>query len=200
VRIVCGLVTSVAALWSGRNLRRRLGGDYGWGDEAVRTASTGSREAKVRHLYDAYGPALLGYLRRLTRDYHGGEDLAQETMLRAFLHADRLWPDEAAQRGWLFRVARNLALTSFARPAVLVDLEAATQESVADPANHVVAYVDLARSLRRLSPAQRRVFYELFYRDRTVAEAASALRVSPSTVRTHLDFGLRRLRRDLPDL
>jgi RNA polymerase sigma-70 factor (ECF subfamily) len=163
------------------------------------TASTASREAKVRHLYDAYGPALLGYLRRLTRDYHGGEDLAQETMLRAFLHADRLWPDEAAQRGWLFRVARNLALTSFARAAVLVDLEAATERSVAaDPANEVVAHLDVAHSVRRLSPAQRRVLYELFYRDRTVAEAASALRVSPSTVRTHLDFGLRRLRRDLP--
>lgn len=157
------------------------------------------RNAKVRHLYDAYGPALLGYLRRLTRDYHGGEDLMQETMLRAFLHADRLWPDESAQRGWLFRVARNVARTNFARVA-LVDLADDTHHcNVADPTNEVAMQLDVARGVRRLSPTQRHVFYEVFYLDHSVAQVATTLRVTQSTVRTHLDVGLRKLRRSLGD-
>jgi DNA-directed RNA polymerase specialized sigma24 family protein len=57
--------------------------------------------------------------------------------------------------------------------------------------------VDVVRNLRRLSPSQRRVIYELLDRDRSVAEASGALQVTTSTVRTHLDVGLRRLRRNL---
>ena len=125
----------------------------------------------------------------------------QETMLRAFLNADRLWPDESAQRGWLFRVARNLALTSFARVAAVVDLEDETRHSfVADPTNELAMQLDVARGVRSLSPTQRSVFYEVFYLDHSVAQAATALRVTQSTVRTHLDVGLRRLRRSLGDI
>jgi DNA-directed RNA polymerase specialized sigma24 family protein len=45
----------------------------------------------------------------------------QETMLRAFLYADRLWTDDAAQRRWLFRVRHNVAVTNFAKADLVVE-------------------------------------------------------------------------------
>src|SRR5262249_26450519 len=54
---------------------------------------------------------LLDYARRLIGDPHRAEDIVQETLLRAWLSAPRLWVDRpAAVRAWLFRVARNLAI------------------------------------------------------------------------------------------
>lgn len=160
-----------------------------------------TRDAAVRELFLAHRGSLLSYLSRLVNDFHRREDAVQETMLRAHLHADRLWPDDKARRAWLFRVGRNVAIdqasSASQRMVPMGGVEEFLAGSTADPAPELAIRLDLVRAVRRLSPAQRRVVFEVYYQGHTVASAAAALGVSPSTASTHLSTALQRLRSQL---
>lgn len=58
--------------------------------------------------------ALLRYARTVTRDEATAEDLVQETLARALERSDSL-SDPGALRGWLFRIAHNLAVDHYRR-------------------------------------------------------------------------------------
>lgn len=65
----------------------------------------------MRRLYDHHAPALKGYVTALLGgDRHGAEDVVQETVLRAWRHADKLDGSADTFRPWLFRVARRLVI------------------------------------------------------------------------------------------
>ncbi len=65
----------------------------------------------LAELYLTHRKPLLEYARRLTGDPHRAEDVVQETLLRAWLHAATLWVDQpSAIRAWLYRVTRNIAV------------------------------------------------------------------------------------------
>jgi RNA polymerase sigma-70 factor, ECF subfamily len=57
----------------------------------------------------------------------------------------------------------------------------------------------LADALRALKPAHRQVLVELYYRDRSVAEAAAVIGVPEGTVKSRTYFALRALRRALEE-
>jgi RNA polymerase sigma-70 factor (ECF subfamily) len=164
-------------------------------------APQAAQDAAVRELFLAHGGSLLSYLSRLVNDFHRREDAVQETMLRAHVHADRLWPDDRARRAWLFRVGRNVAIdqasSASQRIVPMGDVEEFLTGSTADPAPELVTRLDVARAIRKLSPAQRRVVFEVYYQGHTVASAAATLGVSPSTASTHLSMALRRLKSQL---
>ena len=75
-----------------------------------------NEEGNERYWDDAYrrhGGALLGYLRRLSRDGALAEEHLQETFERA-LHSPRRVP-AAELRPWLYRIATNLVVDSARR-------------------------------------------------------------------------------------
>ena len=159
--------------------------------------STAADDLATR-LYAAHGRSLRRYADRLVGDPDRGEDLVQETLLRAWQYADRLVDDEAARRGWLFRVVHNMAVDDLrarrARPTeVPVDVEAA----VGDGTDQVLTAIEVNRALRELRPEHRAVLVEIFYRGRTTDEAARALRIPHGTAKSRLFYGLRHLRRRL---
>ena len=68
-----------------------------------------SPEAEVVHLFDELRNRLLRYLLALGLSAHDGEEIIQEVFLLLFQHLRCGKPRENL-RGWVFRVARNLAL------------------------------------------------------------------------------------------
>lgn len=68
----------------------------------------------IAQLYDAYTPALLRYLKRLTGSREEAEELVQEAFLKALRHWEQLETNTNAH-AWLFRIARNAAYDSFRR-------------------------------------------------------------------------------------
>lgn len=154
--------------------------------------------AVVHDLFLAHRASLLPYLSRIVGDPHRGEDVLQETMLRTHLYADRLWSDETARKAWLFRVGHNVAVDHAAaaerRTVAMGGTDDLPAWATADPMPDVVNRVDVVRAVRRLSPTQRRVIFEIYYRGRTVAGAAEVIGVSTSTASTHLHAALKRLR------
>jgi RNA polymerase sigma-70 factor (ECF subfamily) len=78
----------------------------------LRAGSAGSRTKlrdEVTALFDRYRDPLLRYLWSLGLTLPDGEEVLQEVFLSLFRHLDRGRPADNI-RGWLFRVAHNLAL------------------------------------------------------------------------------------------
>lgn len=174
-------------------LRRaaRLRRETGIGDD-------GFMESLVRE----HRAALLGYATGLTGDRRIAEDIVQEALLRAWRHQDALAdPDAGSVRGWLFTVVRNLVIdrerARRARPAE-VAAEAAQEPSITDHAQAVADAVSVRAALEHLSPDHRAVVEELYFRGRSMEEAAVALGVPPGTVKSRSYYALRALREHLP--
>jgi RNA polymerase sigma-70 factor (ECF subfamily) len=68
-----------------------------------------SSELAVVELFDELRDRLLRYLLALGLSIHDGEEIVQESFLLLFQHLRRGKPRQNL-RGWVFRVARNLAL------------------------------------------------------------------------------------------
>ncbi len=153
-------------------------------------------EELVRALYREHGGPLFRYALHLTNgDRQRAEDIVQETLLRAWMHPDAIVDRPA--RPWLFAVARNLAVDAHrarqARPHEVG--EAALQTTaVPDTADRALESWAVADALRSLRPDHRAVLLETYYRDHSVAEAATALGVPAGTVKSRTFYALRALK------
>ncbi|WP_243794351.1 sigma-70 family RNA polymerase sigma factor [Saccharopolyspora gloriosae] len=149
---------------------------------------------------DEHGAALLSYVTRITGDRYLAEDVVQETWLRAWRNIDRLENGTGSVRGWLLRVAHNVAIDLHrgrrARPAE-VGIEGDELADIAVQAQHsdeVENRVVVDELLDRLSPVHRRAVIEVYFIDRTTKSAASELGVPVGTVKSRLHNALRVLR------
>lgn len=147
-----------------------------------------------------HGAALLSCAVRVTGDRHLAEDVVQETWLRAWRHLDRLDDERGSVRGWLLRVAHNVAVDAHrgrrARPAEVGfgDEALADLAAQAPPGDEVENRMVVDELLDRLSPVHRRAVIEVYFIDRTATSAAGALGVPVGTVKSRVHNALRVLR------
>ncbi|GAB2800261.1 sigma-70 family RNA polymerase sigma factor [Actinoallomurus bryophytorum] len=154
-------------------------------------------QALLRTLYADHAKALRAYVTRLLSDPYHAEDIVQETMLRAWRNAEILVPERGSVRGWLMRVAHNIAVDKIrarmARPDE-VEESAAAPRSFGDHSSAVVDSVFLARALAQLSPAHREVLRVIYFADHTAVQAAELLGLPVGTVKSRTHHALRRLK------
>jgi len=139
-------------------------------------------------------PRLVGALRLQVRDDHVAEDLAQETLARAYRdweHVRRLTSVPA----WLFRVAFNLANSHHRRQVV----RWRAHRRMADPPpDEAVRSSDdslvVGAALARLAPRMRQALILRYYADLSVATVAALMRCPESTIKTLTRRGLQQLR------
>jgi RNA polymerase sigma-70 factor (ECF subfamily) len=165
-------------------------------------AGTAGGPDALRSLYAEHWVPLVDYVTRLIRDRHQAEDIAQETMLRAWCNAESLTPERGSIRGWLRRVAHNITMDRIrarrARPTEVNETAATGGDgATADHAEDVVSALHVANMLARLSPAHRAVLHQVYFANRTCAETADELGIPIGTVKSRLYHALRRLRADL---
>jgi RNA polymerase sigma-70 factor (ECF subfamily) len=162
-----------------------------------RGGAKASDEALIRSLYEEHGRSLLAYATRLTGDRASAEDVVQETLLRAWKHADSMVNERGSVRGWLLTVARNIVTDrARAKPSRPIEVaeSPATGPVAGDHAENVVNSMVVLGALDRLSTEHREVLVELYYRGRTVSEAAQVLGVPPGTVKSRSYYALRAMR------
>jgi RNA polymerase sigma factor (sigma-70 family) len=149
----------------------------------------------------AHAGWLQGLTRALVVDPHDADDLTQETWLAAIEHPPR---SGGSPRGWLYRVARNAAHAMRLRSVRRSRREriASRPEGIPDPAR-VVERVELAQRLARmiqsLDEPYRTTIVLRFLEGWTTAEIGARSGRPASTVRSHVERGLARLRRMLDD-
>ena len=174
------------------------------GRAVVSIADLGSRrrressdEALIRTLYHEHGRALLAYATRLTSDRAAAEDVVQETLIRAWKHAESMVNEKGSVRGWLLTVARNIITDRVraraARPQEVAE-SPTTPPIERDHAQGVVDSMTVLGALDQLSPEHREVLVEMYYRGRTVQEISAALGVPPGTVKSRSYYALRAMR------
>jgi RNA polymerase sigma-70 factor (ECF subfamily) len=163
-------------------------------------------EHLMRELYDAHAGVLLGYVRRLVGgDLARAEDVVQETLLRAWRHPDAIDPDRsggASVRAWLLTVARNLVIDGErarrARPreirTTVEDGGGGRPRTVDDDLDRILLAHGMADALATLTADHRSVVAQLYYLDRSVADAARALGIPEGTVKSRAYYALRALR------
>ena len=154
----------------------------------------------VAGLYREHGAFVLGYVTGLLKDRFLAEDVVQETMVRAWRHCGEFCPERGSVRGWLVRVAHNVAMDMVrmrrSRPVEVAE-DAGGEAGVADHADAVVTAVHVRRAVGRLSPAHRAVIVEIYLNGCTAREAAVRLGIPEGTVFSRSYYALRVLRREL---
>ena len=155
----------------------------------------------VTSLYLDNGQVVLGYVTGLIQDRYLAEDVVQETMLRAWRHCGQLSAEKGSVRGWLIRVAHNIAMDKMrmrrSRPAE-VPADGMSEAMVEqDHAEAVVTAVEVRHALARLSRSHRDVLEQLYLNGCTAREAAARLGIPEGTVFSRAHYAVRILRRDL---
>jgi RNA polymerase sigma-70 factor, ECF subfamily len=137
-------------------------------------------EAFFRHSYVRLCRALL----LLTSDPGEAEDLAQEALARVYERWDRVRRMESPD-GYLYRTAMNLNRKRLRRLAIRTR-RAADQPLPPDDLASAEERVDLLRIIASLPRGQREALVLVEWMGFEAEEAASILRITPTTVRTRV--------------
>jgi RNA polymerase sigma-70 factor (ECF subfamily) len=159
--------------------------------------------ALMKRLHDEHGAALWRFCRRLVPDDPGrAEDVAQETLLRAWRHRTILEGSAPAVRAWLFTVARNIVIDQWRSPRAHSETSVAEvpEGGTDDETDGLLLSWVVAEALTKLSPEHRAVLAECYYRGRSVADAAERLGVPEGTVKSRTHYALRALKLALEEM
>jgi RNA polymerase sigma-70 factor (sigma-E family) len=115
------------------------------------------------------------------------EDVAQETLARAFVHWRKV---RGYAEAWVVRVAGNIAIDTW-RKSSRLDHSATPDTTTPEPN---AQRVDLHRALSTLSKRQREVLVLRFLADLPEADVARAIGCSAGSVKVHAARGLAALR------
>ena len=155
------------------------------------------REEFVRSLHEAHGRAVLAFaLSELHSDRQAAEDIVQETMLRAWQHADSVGL-RAAPRAWLFTTAHRLVIDRWrrisVRPKEVADVPL-HQVEVRDHTDTALSRLVVKEALSALTDKHRAVIVQVYLNGRTVNETAAVLDIPVGTVKSRLHNAMHALR------
>ena len=161
-------------------------------------------------LYDRHAPVVLGILLKVIGDRAAAEDALQETFWRVWKSASTYQSQRGPFTGWLFRIARNLAIDTYRRrnirPQAMQGLEEAEAlaDRIPDPDADVAeqALVDFRNRQVRIALAslpreQRQVIELAYFYGMTRQEIAESTGEALGTVHTRARLALKKLREEL---
>jgi RNA polymerase sigma-70 factor (ECF subfamily) len=166
-------------------------------------------------LYERYAAAIRRHLSHIVRDEAATEDLLQETFLRLWRRAEQ-WNGQGAFKGWLFRIATNLALNHLRTlrrrpeqaleapadfgdeddqpdtPAWLVDTASLGPDAAFEQYEQRAR---LQQIIRELPEEKREVFLLVHQSDLSLRDAADELGIPEGTAKSRLHYARERLGR-----
>lgn len=162
-------------------------------------ATAGSAEHRERLLHammSDHAKALVAYAEKLLDDRHLAEDIVQETLIRAWSHAERLHSIEGSVRGWLLTVTRNLVVDRVRSAAARHETIGAPDQDVPlpDHSGAVLTSIEATDLLRQLSHVHREVLLHTYLCGRTAQETARILGIPAGTVKSRQHYALTSLR------
>ena len=146
--------------------------------------------SQLESLYEAHGPALLAYLRRLAGGREMAEDLLHETFSCALRRPERM-AEVVTPRAWLFRIARNVAISSLRKGRDHTEPlgDVAERTDVEDP-----RLDRMRRAIAALPDALREAIELRLRQELTYEEMAAVLAIPVGTVRSRLHRAVQQLR------
>jgi RNA polymerase sigma-70 factor (ECF subfamily) len=147
--------------------------------------------------------ALYRYALRLAGPADAAEDLAQETLLRAWRNRQKL-RDPRAARVWLLRIATNLwtdhLRRSQYRPQLLESEPFCPRPTAIENSSERENVGRALAAMDQLPPRQRQVLYLVSCEGLSLAEVSEILEIEPSAVKANLSLARKEMRRRLSDV
>src|SRR5688500_4451746 len=144
---------------------------------------------------------LRGLARTLVRGDDAVDEVCQETLIAAWRST---LPADDGRRGWLARVARNVAVRAHVRSRRRARREAAAarreaQPAAADVVDRFALQQDVARAVEALAEPYRTTILLRFWEDQPPRTIAARMAVPVETVRTRIKRGVALLRGELDE-
>lgn len=161
-------------------------------DELVAAVAAGD-EAAFGALYDRFARPLYALGLRWLQDVEDAEELVNDTLIRAWRHADRFDPARGRAGAWLFGIARHVATdrlrTRGRRPGPPMD--GAPQPTGHLDVDGLADAWEVAAALERLPAVQREVLLLAYRDDLSQSQIAEVLGVPLGTVKSRTYHALR---------
>jgi RNA polymerase sigma-70 factor (ECF subfamily) len=147
----------------------------------------------------AYRARLLARARRIDPDPDLAEDVVQEAFLRAWRACSSFDPTGGPLVNWLLVITANTAIDMVKarrrRPPLASGLanENAPAANI-DDIDLLILRSELRQALSSIGAHHRNAVVETVLRDRSYADIAAELGITPGTLRTRVHYGLQRLR------
>jgi RNA polymerase sigma-70 factor (ECF subfamily) len=179
-------------------------------DEQLLANAAQGDTASFETLYDRYAPAVLGVALRITGDRPLAEEAVQETFWRVWRGAASFQTQRGTFTGWLFGIARNLAIDLCRRRRVrpqpmsspdpddeAIERAPDPDMDVAESAFTAIKHQHVHAAMMALPLEQRRVIELAYFGGLTHQEIAAVTDEPLGTIHTRARLALRRLRETL---
>ncbi|MDE6144693.1 MAG: RNA polymerase sigma factor [Muribaculaceae bacterium] len=124
------------------------------------------------------------------------DDLAQDSLLKAYIQSDTLQNEEKF-RPWLLRIAYTTFLNNKRAQRILDDYDALCAVAADDEADSAFRYQELYDALNRLGATERTAVALYYLEGYSIKEVASIVSTSPEAVKQHIYRGRQHLRKFL---
>ena len=169
-------------------------------DEALIRKMARGDEAALRALVTRHHARIARFVLRFAGDRNLVEDLVSDTFFAAWQQAPH-FENRSSVATWLLAIARYKALSARQRRSVPTEtMDDTVTASVADPTarpDDDYEHKDAARYLRRCLaalPAEQAMLIELvYYRDKSVKEAALLAKIPENTVKSRMFLARKKL-------
>jgi RNA polymerase sigma-70 factor (ECF subfamily) len=168
-------------------------------DEALIERISAGDQAALRTLADRHYRHIYRFVMRFVRDHEIAEDVVNDTLFAAWKQASR-FESRSSVATWLMAIARYKALTARSRQRIPTEPLDDDPELYVDPADRpdeLAVREDVSRDLRRCVkalPVEQGLLIDLvYYREKSVKEAAAIAGIPVNTAKTRLFLGRRKL-------
>ena len=181
-------------------------------DETLITQVARGNSQAFEVLYDRYASRVLGVTIKIIGDQAQAEDILQETFWRVWQSARTYQSQLGPFTGWLFRIARNLAIDAYRRQSVrpqvpvsaggegddpILDQTPDPDMDVAEQAQSLLNYRQIRKALAALPSVQRQVIEMAYFYGMTRQEIAEVTGEAVGTIHTRARLALQKLRGEL---
>jgi RNA polymerase sigma-70 factor (ECF subfamily) len=176
-------------------------------DETLAIQVARGNSAALAVLYDRYASIVLGISVKVVGDQGLAEDVLQETFWRVWQSAATYQSQLGSFTGWLFRIARNLAIDAYRRRNVrpqaisgvtgsdpILDEIPDPNIDVAEQAQSILKNRQIRKALASLPTVQRQVIEMAYFYGMTRQEIAEATGEALGTIHTRARLALQKLR------
>ncbi len=173
-------------------------------EATLAACASGSHEA-LHKLYEQEGARLLGVVQRIVRDIALAEDIVHDAYINIWTRATSFDSTRGSARGWIYSVARHLALNAVRHGSREVDLDEGSLAAINAQAS-MAAWQDQAGSLARqaspgriehcleqLEPARRNCILHAYVDGLSHGEISHRLGTPLGTVKSWIKRSLRTL-------
>lgn len=178
-------------------------------DEELAREFQAGNEAAFETLVYRYHARLVGYLFRMSHNYHLAEDIVQECFIRLYTSIGR-YKFPAPFKPWVYAIAvnafRDYTRSAYARRVVPagggseIDASGGASANSGDLMLRKAERDEVIQALSKLSDIYREVIVLRFYEDLKIGEIAEVLGVPEGTVKSRLAMAVSKLKAAFEEL